>query len=63
MSLWFVVISSAGTLAYAALDLGLVHVLNIVAFVALVGVWGTLQFRSIYREDPEVAQLLERCGV
>lgn len=60
VSLWGSVLGTAGTLVWSGSILGLVHKLNIVAFVLLVGVWATLQFRSIYRDDPEVARLLER---
>ena len=62
MSLWASVLLSAVSLVWSASVLSMVHKLNIVAFVLLVGVWATLQFRSIYREDPDVARLLERCG-
>lgn len=61
MSLWVAVIGCAGTLALAGLALGVAHVLTVVLFVALVGVWATLQFGSIYRDEPEIARFLERC--
>ena len=60
ISVWGAVITSAGALAWTASELGVVRVLNIVVFVALVGVWATLQFRFIYREDQDIARLLER---
>ena len=60
VSLWASVLGSAVSLVWSGSVLGLVHKLNIVAFVLLVGVWATLQFRSIYREEPDVARLLER---
>lgn len=61
VSLWAAVVGSAGTLAWAgASSLGLVQHLNVSAFVLLVGVWATLQFRPIYRDDPDVARPLER---
>eukprot|EP00752_Nemacystus_decipiens_P003365 g3112.t1 len=60
VSLWASVLGSAVSLLWSGSGLGLVHKLNIVGFVLLVGVWATLQFRSIYREDPDVARLLER---
>lgn len=61
MSLWASVLGSALSLLWSGSVLGLVHKLNIVGFVLLVGVWATLQFRSIYRDEPDVARLLERC--
>ncbi|CAM9973927.1 unnamed protein product, partial [Scytosiphon promiscuus] len=60
VSLWTAVVGCAGTLAWAGSSLRLVHQLNVLAFVLLVGVWATLQFRPIYRTEPEVARLLER---
>lgn len=63
MSLWVAVLGSAFTLVWSGSALGLVHKLNIVIFVLLVGVWATLQFRSIYRDNPDFARLLERCAV
>lgn len=62
LSLWGAVIGSAGTLVWAGSSLGVVHQLNILVFVLLVGVWATLQFRLIYRDEPGVARLLERCA-
>lgn len=59
-SVWAVVMTSAGALVWTGWELGVVGVLNIVAFVALVGVWATLQFRFIYRDEQDVARLLER---
>lgn len=60
LSLWLAVICSAGTLGWAGSALGAVYALNVVVFVGLVGVWATLQFRSIYRDDPDMARFLER---
>eukprot|EP00903_Cladosiphon_okamuranus_P018928 g17409.t1 len=60
VSLWASVLGSAVSLVWSGSVPGLVHKLNIVVFVLLLGVWATLQFRPMYREEPDVARLLER---
>lgn len=60
MSIWTVVIFCSGTLVWAGSALGATQIATIVSFVVLVGMWCTVQFGWIYREDPELALLLER---
>lgn len=61
MSLWGAAIGCMGTLAWAGSALGVAHVLNLLAFVVLVGLWATLQFGTIYRDGADIARFLERC--
>lgn len=61
LTLWVVVVLCAGTLAWAGFALGVPHVLVMVTFVALMGVWSTLQFGSVFRDEPDLARFFERC--
>lgn len=59
-SVWLIVASCTVTLVWAGVPLGMVKILVIVIFMLLVGVWATLQFGFLYRDDLELVQVLER---
>lgn len=62
VTIWSMVVCCSMSLAWAAAALGVMHVLVIVIFVVLVGMWCSLQFACVYRDDPLTARLLERCN-
>lgn len=63
VSIWTAIILSSCCLAWAGAALATVQIVIIVMFMLLLGVWSSLQFSCIYRDDPELALLLERCEI
>ncbi|CAM9575867.1 unnamed protein product [Choristocarpus tenellus] len=57
---WGSVLTTTTTLLWGGSALGLIHCLCLASFALVLGIWATLQFCWVLREERDSARLLER---